>query len=240
MRVMKKTKILFAALLSVCLSLGMAGFAFAAETPDESAEGSITIKLSYDGESLEGGAFAIYEAGDVSLSNGDYSFVLSESFSGFSGTLEDLENETLAEELYEYIEANGISPLATSENSSGEVVFDSLSIGLYLVVQTESCTGYELLSPFLVSLPIYDETSGSYVYDVSAYGKFALISSPEEETTTAEETTAGEEETESEPKLPQTGQLNWPIPVLAVTGLALIITGRAVLSGSKKRRGDAA
>ena len=240
MKIKKKISLIFAALLSVCLSLGMTGFAFAAETPDESAEGSITIELSYDGENLTDGAFAVYRVGDVSSSDGNYSFVLSESFSGFSGTLEDLENETLAEELYEYIEANGISPLAEAENTSGEVIFGSLSIGLYLVVQTEGCTGYEVLSPFLVSLPVYDETSESYVYDISAYGKFVLTGSPEEETTTAEETTAGEEETESEPKLPQTGQLNWPIPVLAVTGLALIITGWAILSGSKKRRGDAA
>ncbi len=50
---------------------------------------------------------------------------------------------------------------------------------------------------------------------------------------TTEETP--EEETDNEPHLPQTGQLNWPIPVLAVGGLATFAGGWKVAFGKSKK-----
>ena len=37
------------------------------------------------------------------------------------------------------------------------------------------------------------------------------------------------------PDLPQTGQLNWPVPVLAVLGM-LLVTAGVVLCTTEKRR----
>ena len=61
-----------------------------------------------------------------------------------------------------------------------------------------------------------------------------------EETTVPEETT---QPTPTEPKptkpkpdpgkLPQTGQLNWPVPVLATLGLLLLVAGIFLRSGKK-------
>ena len=44
---------------------------------------------------------------------------------------------------------------------------------------------------------------------------------------------------EEEPKLPQTGQMNWPVPVLAASGTFLVILG-AILLGANGRKHDEA
>lgn len=46
-------------------------------------------------------------------------------------------------------------------------------------------------------------------------------------------------EPETAPRLPQTGQINWPIPVLAVSGAALLLTGLLLrLAGRKNAAGE--
>ena len=58
---------------------------------------------------------------------------------------------------------------------------------------------------------------GQYRYDVTAAIKSELEREPE---TTVPPSTQPED-----PKLPQTGQLNWPVPVLAAAGLGLFTLG---------------
>ena len=41
------------------------------------------------------------------------------------------------------------------------------------------------------------------------------------------------------PTLPQTGQLNWPVPVLTVSGLVLVAVGAYLMERSKKREKNA-
>ena len=46
-------------------------------------------------------------------------------------------------------------------------------------------------------------------------------------------------EPETAPRLPQTGQINWPVPVLAVSGAALLLTGLLLrLAGRKNAAGE--
>lgn len=273
--------------LSVCALVCIFAACFAAGASaavlNEDAEGSVTLTLSYDGEAVTDGSFALYQAGSASwdLESGGYVFKLTSEFSGaVSGydnniiPVEDLtasELKELSEALASYAEENGIDALAEKENSSGTVTFSGLENGLYLVVQTKESEGFESIGSFLISVPMYDEDSDEYVYEVNAAGKFVLTpeeektteeeteeetpeeetegETPEEETTGtggAEETTGseestgsgsgestgsegseGEEEASEEPEetLAQTGQLNWPIYVLAAVGVALIAAG---------------
>lgn len=51
----------------------------------------------------------------------------------------------------------------------GVAEFDDLEVGLYLVVQTTAAENYNVINPFLVSVPIQE--NGSYVYDVDALPK---------------------------------------------------------------------
>ena len=51
----------------------------------------------------------------------------------------------------------------------GLAEFGDLEVGLYLVVQTTAAENYNVVNPFLVSVPIQE--NGKYVYDVDALPK---------------------------------------------------------------------
>lgn len=106
---------------------------------------------------------------------------------------------------------------------SGIAVFGDLKAGLYLIVQKQAAEGYDAIQPFLVTVPIME--NGQYVYDVNAHPKVGTASRKTTQTPPTQEVLSA---------LPQTGQLNWPVPVLAVTGAVLVAAGVVL----KKRSGQ--
>ena len=131
----------------------------------------------------------------------------------------------LAKELAGMVKAS--SAIKPASFKSGVVTFDNLELGLYLIVQTKSISGYEKVAPFLVSVPLWDKDH--YLYEINVSEKFEIKKEPP---------TPGTPETPDQPgdKLPQTGQVNWPMPVLLILGLALIVTGTALKRKSKHAR----
>ena len=80
----------------------------------------------------------------------------------------DLSEGELAGRLAEKIAATAES--TTVEISDfGTAEFGDLEVGLYLVVQATAAENYNVINPFLVSVPIQE--NGSYVYDVDALPK---------------------------------------------------------------------
>lgn len=102
----------------------------------------------------------------------------------------------------------------------GKVTFPQLPFGLYLVVQKTAPAGYSKTEPFLVSLPYLYE--GEYQYDVASEPKTDL-----EREVPTKPTSPPTKPTPSSGggKLPQTGQLWWPVPVLTCGGLGCIVVG---------------
>ena len=103
---------------------------------------------------------------------------------------------------------------------NGKVTFSSLPFGLYLVVQKTAPAGYGKTEPFLVSLPYLEE--GEYQYDVASQPKTDLERDVTTKPTTSPTTKPA---ASSGGKLPQTGQLWWPVPVLNCGGLGCIVEG---------------
>lgn len=207
-------------LVLLCLSVVPS---WAHEVPDLKKTGSITLTLQYDGKPLSGGSFALYRVGTVTEKDGDYSFTTAGTgFSAFSSSLDKLD-AALAQKLKDYADSQKLQPVASAKNSGGKAVFSKVTPGLYLVVQTQRCTGYELLSPFLVSVPMNED--GHYRYDIDASGKFKPT--PKSDTPDKPNTPGS--------NLPQTGQLNWPVPVLAGAGLVLFALGWWLCFGQRKR-----
>lgn len=215
-------KLILPLLLLVLLCLSVVP-SWAHEVPDLKKTGSITLTLQYNGKPLSGGSFALYRVGTVTEKDGDYSFITAGTgFSAFSGSLDKLD-AALAQKLKDYADSQKLQPVASAKNSGGKAVFSKVTPGLYLVVQTQRCTGYELLSPFLVSVPMNED--GHYRYDIDAAGKFKPTPKPD---TPDKPNTPGSH-------LPQTGQLNWPVPVLAGAGLVLFALGWRLCFGQRKR-----
>lgn len=270
-------KRLAAVLAALTLLVWCAAPAFALEVVDLSRTGSIKVSL-YDSETSEavgGGTLTLYRVAKVQKDNANLSFVYTNGFEDCGVELGDLAEGELAGRLAEKIAATAES--TTVEISDlGTAEFGDLEVGLYLVVQTTAAENYNVINPFLVSVPIQE--NGSYVYDVDALPKVgtAAKKTPEPPDTpdTPDTPDKPDEENPNTPAapgpdnpdgwvlgangekiylnpeapspdnpnghvmgahgLPQTGQLNWPIPVLAVTGVVLVAAGIRLKKGTRK------
>lgn len=270
-------KRLAAVLAALTLLVWCAAPAFALEVVDLSRTGSIKVSL-YDSETSEavgGGTLTLYRVAKVQKDNANLSFVYTNGFEDCGVELGDLSEGELAGRLAEKIAATAES--TTVEISDfGTAEFGDLEVGLYLVVQTTAAENYNVINPFLVSVPIQE--NGSYVYDVDALPKVgtAAKETPEPPDTpdTPDTPDKPDEENPNTPAapgpnnpdgwvlgangekiylnpeapspdnpnghvmgahgLPQTGQLNWPIPVLAVTGVVLVAAGIKLKKGTRK------
>ena len=279
-------KRLAAVLAALTLLVWCAAPAFALEVVDLSRTGSIKVSL-YDSETSEavgGGTLTLYRVAKVQKGAANLSFVCTDGFGDCGVELGDLSEGELAGRLAEKIAATAES--TTVEISDlGIAEFGDLEVGLYLVVQTTAAENYNVINPFLVSVPIQE--NGSYVYDVDALPKVgtAAKKTPEPPDTpdtpdkpdtpdTPDTPDKPEEENPNTPVapgpdhpdgrvhgapggedylhpeapspdnpngyvmgahgLPQTGQLNWPIPVLAVTGVVLVAAGIKLKKGTRK------
>ena len=213
--------------LIVALCCAFTVTAYAHDVPDSTETGTVSGTMLYNEEAVGGGTLTFYKAGDVAEDDGNYSFALTEAFAGSGVSLDDLTDKTLAATLAAYAESKGLSGTTISIGSNGAWSAEGLELGLYLIVQYDPADGFEAISPFIVSVPMYDEDTDSYIYDVNAQPKL--------ETLTQAEVTTTQTDTPKEDSLPYTGQLLWPIPIMAVLGAVLLLAG-IKLRRSKGRR----
>ena len=203
-------------LLALCLLVLSALPAHAVEIPDLDAQGSVRVQMKTDSTPVPGGSLTLYRVGAIVQTDTGFGFVPAGEFESYPGTLEDL-GKTTAAELAEYAKANSLSGESKTIDETGTAVFDPLEPGLYLLTQPKSGDGYLPADPFLVTLPMAQD--GHYVYQVDASPKVTLHPAPTQPTQPGD------------PTLPQTGQLNWPIPVLVAAGASCLIAG--VILGRK-------
>ena len=222
--IMKSIRDRLAVLLMLCLLVWGAVPALAAETVDETRIGSIKVLLC-DTETaapLQGGELTLYRVASVSKNGADMSFTYTNGFENCGIALDNVSESALASRLAEKVTQNA-QAVTKTVNDSGIAVFGDLKAGLYLIVQKQAAEGYDAIQPFLVTVPIME--NGQYVYDVDAHPKAGTASRKTTQTPPTQEVLSA---------LPQTGQLNWPVPVLAVTGAVLVAAGVVL----KKRSGQ--
>lgn len=205
-------------LLALLFLLALPLSAAAHPVPDESRNGhcSITVSMTYKGKAVRGGKLALYKVGDVAENDGNYSFVPVEAIRGDIPEFGDIESPDLARKLAKL--KGKLTPVTANPvtvGKDGKATFSNLTFGLYLVVQKTAASGYRKIAPFLVSVPyLYRD---EYQYEVTSQPKTDL---EQEVKPTAPPSSGG-----GGGKLPQTGQLWWPVPVLACAGLGCIAVG---------------
>lgn len=204
-------------LLALLFLLALPLPAAAQPVPDESRNGhcSITVSMTYKGKAVRGGTLALYKVGDVTGDGGNYSFVPVEEIQADIPEFGDIESPDLAGKLCKLeSKLTPVTDLPKKVGEDGNATFSDLTFGLYLVVQKTAASGYGKTAPFLVSVPyLYRD---EYQYDVTSQPKTDL---EREVKPTAPPSPGGGK------KLPQTGQLWWPVPVLACAGLGCIAVG---------------
>ena len=205
---------LLALLVLLCLPLSAA----AHPVPDESQDGhcSITITMTYKGKAVPGGTLALYKVGDVQEDDGNYSFVPVKAIQSDISEFGNIESSDLPGKLAKL--EKKLTPVTAKPvtiDKNGTVTFSNLAFGLYLVVQKIAASGYGKTSPFLVSVP--------YLYK-DEY-KYNVISQPKTDLEREVKPTTPPSSGGGGGKLPQTGQLWWPVPVLVCMGLGCIAVG---------------
>lgn len=129
-------------------------------------------------------------------------------------SVQELLGDKAAERLFVYAEANGLPARTVGIDGEGKGKAEDLPMGVWLVSQIVPFEGCMAMRPALISIPLMDE-DGQWIFDVKAMPKLEPL---------VPETTVPSTESPP-PELPPTGQVNWPIPLLAVGGLFLILLG---------------
>lgn len=216
-------KRIFSVFTVIALLCALCVTAYAHEVPDLSQKGSVSITMSHYGELVPGGTLTLFRVGEVYEEDGNYGFRLTGEFMDCDVSLDNIQSSALPEALAKYVEAHNLKGRTEIISADAVAYFDDLELGLYLVIQYEPADGYNATKPFVVSVP--GQEDGHYIYDVDASPKVDPITAkPTEPPAT----------TPTDPTLPQTGQLNWPVPLLTVSGLVLFTAGWFLRFGRKK------
>lgn len=209
---------LFSLLAVLALVLAMQITVFAQNILDltQDGKGSISIQLGYDPVPSDCGSLLLLRVGDVQENDGDCAFVPGLEFVPAWTEDADLHDSNFAWGLLAYALEQKIEFEVLEVSADGTAVFENLKLGLYLVAQDEAADGYEAINPFLIGVP--NPENGVYTYQVEASPKVSVKPLPPEPTKPTEPRPP-------EPYLPQTGQLNWPVPLMAAAGLVLFAAG---------------
>lgn len=230
-------------LIMVCvLIMGMTVPVMAYTLPSTSAICSVTITMQDNGKVVSGGSLTLYKTGEVHPTARTYTFLPTEEFKNSGIPVHDYQNEQVAERLANYAVTNNISGVVKEIGEDGLVEYGELQPGLYMIAQTETAAGYVKIAPFQLAVPEFD--GKEYEYNIGAMPKVVSVEyETGEESTEEEQDQFGEDGIKEEPptddelmgetelvdeekgKLPQTGQLKWPVPVLAIIGLLMFAAG---------------
>ena len=197
--------------------------AYAHDVPQERDDCSIELIVRYNGTNINGGTLTAIKVGYVDEDDGNYFFAQE-----MTGTkIEDISSSYAPAVQKEFYEKNKGHYVFTTTHPqtvrNGKVSFTGLETGLYLIIQEEAAPGFNKLGAFLVSVPYME--NDVYQYHVKATVKSELERSP---------TPSPPPPPSPPPHLPQTGQLNWPIPLMAIAGLTFFVAGWLLCFGKKR------
>lgn len=179
---------------------------------DAPQTGTITFDFNTDGISVSGGSVdmrmvAIHDPETKSLQ-------FCEGWENCGLDLNEFLDETAAQRLLAYAEANELAAHEIKIGSDGRAKVTELPMGVYLVSQSIPFDGYTCMVPALISVPLMGDDH-NWMFDIQAQPKLEPL---------VPETTVPNTETPP-PELPPTGQVNWPVPLMLLSGCFLILLG---------------
>jgi hypothetical protein len=143
----------------------------------------------------------------------------------------DLNVDTFTEEniniIQEYAVTNANPIFSKTTDSNGKISISGLEEGEYLLVQANNKDKYSVQT-ILLQIPEVD-IDGNCNYTITVKPKISEIEYPETEIANTQV---------SETRLPSTGILDWPIPVLLVIALVLFCIGWLKEFSTTKKKVD--
>ena len=245
-----KRRFFAAAVMCMLLALSIAAFA---DYVDLSKKGSISLTLQYklkdksgkeEVKKLQNGTMSIYKVAEAvekedvgqifDISKGKFASVAAvKGIPDMTTAQLEAKNRDLSKALVQAISEKKIAADKSADISDGKVKFDNLVPGLYLICQSKNSTGSAketiTFTPYLQSVPDKDgkfDITGTPKPEIEAKLPKETETEPHTQPHTQTETTPHTKPPETNPsKLPQTGQLWWPVPVLGLAGILLLAVG---------------
>ncbi|MDO5549205.1 MAG: SpaA isopeptide-forming pilin-related protein [Eubacteriales bacterium] len=223
---MKQWKKIIPLLLIVGMLCATSMTAFAAT---ESQKGSIKITVAMDDQTLSGGKIKLYQVASITEAGG---YTYTDGFADCDVPLSRVQADNLTAEkavLWSaYAEQHQISGTELPVDKNGTASDSGLELGLYLIQQGTAAEGYTM-SETVVPLPL-EEADGSLNYIVEAVPKVAETTPSDEpgqngSGSDSPSKSGGSKSGGKSSKLPQTGQLWWPVSLLAIGGILLYSFG---------------
>lgn len=180
MKLLKKLAIVMAAVVATApVQL------FAEELPDLKKTGSITVQMKDGDLPVAGGELSLVQVAAAVSKNDDdpaakdrgYALKCTDQFSAEQALVDSLTADTIdesAKQIQAYAMENKIAGASAAADESGMVTFSNLATGLYLIWNSKTPAGYQTMDPFLVTIPVKNETG--YSYDVDATPKMEAFS----------------------------------------------------------------
>ena len=212
-----KKKILISSLIIIALIVLLQVTSFAETT------GTIRFKAICEDEEVQYLGVAIYQV----RKENDGKIELTEQFENSELDATDLSKDNI-EQFEEYAKENAEVMQIQSTDSKGQFVITGLELGTYLLVQNNKQDDYTMQT-MLIEIPEVTSERGIN-YTINAEPKISKEYphggyEPEE----PEKPTIQED-----PEIPNTGVLNWPIPVLAIAGIVIFIVAWTLYYSKKK------
>lgn len=225
-----------AVVLAIVMSVPILSTVVFAET-SQTESFNITVSMKKpDSDGVYDTPLYLYQVADATVdNNGNLHMEPLEAYRSFvfdSLTQEDV--RILLDKLCETIGASEskletypeLAPLLVKQAGADEMIhFDNLAAGVYLLMKENEESSDKLeMSPALVYLPSYDQDSASWEHTAMVNPKFSWHIDVE----------PTPQPVAPDGKLPQTGMVQWPVPLLVLAGLFLLLIGYGMVRNSKQ------
>lgn len=132
----------------------------------------ITLKSSDEGNVIKGAEISLYKVADLSEENNHFVYNYTENFNKCNVSLTNLEDKDLTNNILKCFNGN-INGIKKITNELGTTKFNNLSLGLYLVKETNTVEDFSNFDPYLIMIP--KNINNKYVYDITSKPKSEII-----------------------------------------------------------------
>ena len=167
----KTAKKVVSVIIMLVMCITLFSFGASAVSLDKKGSISLTIRDKETRETLSDAVFRVYLIAYAYEDNGNIYFVYTDEFKDNGMDLDGFSDSYLPVHLRAYAELKSLPYTEKSSDSKGNIVFDNLSCGAYLVVPVSVADGYLNPAPFVIPVPLRDKTQDKWVYDIDASPK---------------------------------------------------------------------
>ncbi len=149
-------------------------------------KGSITLHVtnSSTGEPIDGVTFRLYFFATAHESGNGIRYEFVEPYNKANISIDDLQDSYLPIHLASFAVFRNLPCTEEIADTSGTIVFENLTPGIYLIVPYGNFEGYFMPSPFIINIPKYDSGNQIWEFDINATPKMIIVDGDAENKTT--------------------------------------------------------